>query len=116
MNVFFRHSLMLLLLTAALLLLQGALCGFSLMMMYSVNGQFRFQTILSPLMGISAFLLLNFGRHLGISPAWICEGIAFSLFGIVFMRENQSGGTGKQMTKQTKANATPAADVGFDDF
>ena len=103
-------------LTAALLLLQGALCGFSLMMMYSVNGQFRFQTILSPLMGICAFLLLNFGKTLGIAPAWICEGIAFSLFGIVFMRENQSGGAARQETKQTKPGAAPAADPGFDDF
>ncbi len=103
-------------LTAVMLLLLGALCGFALMMMYSVNGQFRFQVILSPLMGICAFLLLNFGRHLGIAPAWICEGIAFSLFGIVFMRENQSGGAGKRVPKQTKANAAPAADIGFDDF
>ena len=71
-------------LTGALLLVLGLLCGFSLMIMFSVQGQFRFQVILSALMGICAFLLLNFGRYLGISPAWICEGLAFSLFGLVF--------------------------------
>jgi len=79
-------------LTCVLMILQGFLCGFALKIMFSYQGQFRFQTILSPLMGLCAFLLLNFGRYLGIAPAWICEAVAFSAFGLVFMRENLTTG------------------------
>ena len=86
-------------LTGALLLLLGLLCGFSLMVMFSLQGQFRFQVILSALMGIGAFLLLNYGRYLGLSPAWFCEGLAFSLFGLVFMRENGMAAAGRQSRK-----------------
>ena len=56
-------------------------------------------TILFALMGIGAFLLLNYGRYLGLSPAWFCEGLAFSLFGLVFMRENGMAAAGKQSRK-----------------
>ena len=89
-------------LTCILLILQGLLCGIALKVMFSVEGQFRFQTILSPLMGLAAFLLLNFGRYIGIAPAWLCEAIAFSGFGLVFMRENLN--TGRNITRQ---NTTP---------
>jgi len=90
--------------TCVLLILLGALSGISLKIMYSVEGQRRIQVYLSPAMGLMAFLLLNFGRMLAISPAWICEGLAFSLFGLVFMRENQSGqGSGqKQQANEDK--------------
>ena len=99
-------------LTAAMLLLLGLLCGFSLMIMFSLSGQFRFQVILSAVMGICAFLLLNYGRYLSISPAWVCEGLAFSLFGVVLMRENGMGGT----KKYTRIKEEPAAFDTMDDF
>ena len=97
-------------LTGVLLLLQGLLCGISLRIMFSVQGQFRFQIILSALMGICAFLLLNYGRYIGISPAWICEGLAFSLFGIVLMRTNRAGSTNKQISP----GSPEIQDTGFD--
>ena len=111
--------------TCVLMILQGFLCGFALKIMFSYQGQFRFQTILSPLMGLCAFLLLNFGRHLGIAPAWICEAIAFSVFGLVFMRENlttgrpaprQPAASGKQQkasVKKAPAQGTEAFDEDF---
>lgn len=98
--------------TAVLLLLLGLLSGISLMIMFSLQGQFRFQVILSALMGVCAFLLLNYGRHLGISPAWVCEGLAFSLFGLVFMRENGMGGS-RKTTYAAKKQPVPASQ---DDF
>ncbi len=108
--------------SAAMLLILGLLTGFSLMMMFSVRNQFRFQIILSPLMGICAFLLLNFGQKLGISPAWVCEGLAFSLFGIVLMRENNIAGKELHFPEEdliqtdNRNQTVPAADPGFDDF
>ena len=89
-------------LTCVLLILQGVLSGFALKIMFSVQGQFRFQTILSPLMGLGAFLLLNFGRYIGIAPAWLCEGIAFSAFGLVFMRENLNTGRNVTVTSNSQ--------------
>ena len=83
-------------LTAALLILLGLLCGVSLMIMFSLSGQFRVQVILSTVMGVCAFLLLNYGRYLSISPAWVCEGLAFSLFGLVLMKENGMGSVKKK--------------------
>jgi hypothetical protein len=55
--------------------------------MLSRRGQKRFQLILSPLMGIAAFLVMNFA---GVSSdmAWIVEGAAQSLPLLVFMRRN----------------------------
>lgn len=99
-------------LTGILLLLLGLLCGISLMIMFSLHGQFRIQVILSALMGVCAFLLLNYGRYLSISPAWVCEGLAFSLFGLVFMRENGMGGARKV---SVKADVSQPFDVS-DDF
>ena len=99
-------------LTCVLLIIQGLLCGFALKIMFSVQGQFRFQTILSPLMGLAAFLILNFGRFAGIAPAWICEGAAFSVLGCVFMRENLNTGRSipdvKKTGKKKNAPAKPA--------
>ncbi len=106
--------------SAVLLVLQGLLCGFSLLMMFSVAHQFRIQVILSAVMGICAFLLMNYGRMLGIAPAWVCEGLAFSLFGIVLMRQNVSGNRAPSPESKAgkgSAGQPAAADVsGFDDF
>ena len=107
-------------LSCILMILQGVLCGFALKIMFSVQGQFRFQTILSPLMGLAAFLLLNFGRYIGIAPAWACEGLAFSLFGLVFMRENLNAGknspSGKTSGGKKNAPAGTAEAYGGDDW
>ena len=106
-------------LTCVLLMIQGVLCGVALKIMFSVQGQFRFQIILSPLMGLTAFLLLNFGRHAGITPAWICEGIALSVFGLVFMRENLNTGRNRSVSassgKGKKAHASARTDSAFDE-
>lgn len=102
-------------LTGALLLLLGLLCGFSLMIMFSLRGQFRFQVILSAMMGLAAFALLNWGKSAGITPAWICEAIAFSLFGLVFMQTN--GGMERTVVPKTQDAPVPAeAAGGFEDF
>ena len=97
--------------TGVLLLALGILIGFSLTIMFSLQGQKRFQMILSPLMAILAFLLLVFGDRL--IPAeenrWILEGIAFSLLGIVLMRSNS--GTiqrAKGITGSYESVSTPA--------
>ncbi len=106
-------------LTCVLLILQGLLCGIALKIMFSVEGQFRFQTILSPLMGLAAFLLLNFGRYIGIEPAWLCEAIAFSCFGLVFMRENLNTGSNiaRKNTSGKKKKASAAmTEVVDEDF
>lgn len=104
-------------LTCVLLIMQGLLCGFALKIMFSVQGQFRFQTILSPLMGLAAFLILNFGRFAGIAPAWICEGAAFSVLGSVFMRENLNTGRHIPDVKKTgeKKNASAKPAEAFDE-
>lgn len=93
--------------TGVLLLLLGVLLGFSLMVMLSVQGQKRFQVILSPLMAVCAFLLLMFGGRMfpdAENWSWIREGIAFSLLGIVIMRKNRSDG---KPEKKTAGKASP---------
>ena len=77
--------------TGVLLLLLGLLVGFSLTVMFSLQGQKRLQTVLSPLMAVLSFAILAFGKDL-IPVPWVREGIAFSLFGVVLMRKNRSGG------------------------
>ena len=101
--------------TCVLLLLLGLLRGFSLMIMFSDQGQFRAQVVISALMGVAAFLLLNFGRLLSVSPAWICEGLAFSLFGLVFMKTNSPGGSKPAKAAQRQGNAPSGGDYS-DDF
>ncbi len=97
-------------LSCVMLILLGALSGISLRIMYSVQGQRRAQVYLSTAMGLTAFLLLNFGRMLGISPAWICEALAFSLFGLVFMRENPEAAQGSARPSGTqKQNPVPGS-------
>ena len=95
--------------TAVLLCLLGGLIGFSLTVMFSLQGQKRAQMIISPVMAILAFLLLAFGRDL-IPEPWIREGTAFALLGVVLMRSNQAGGR-----RNKTAPAVPAADAGTAD-
>ena len=77
--------------TAVLLLLLGVLIGFSLTVMFSLQGQKRAQLIISPVMALFAFLLLAFGKNL-IPVPWVREGVAFTLLGVVIMRSNLLGG------------------------
>ena len=68
--------------------LEGIVIGLGLMLSLSRQGQKRFQAIFSPLMALLAFLILKvIPRPAGIEQ-WVLEGIAFSLFGIVFMTQN----------------------------
>jgi hypothetical protein len=70
-------------------------------------------------MGLAAFLLLNFGRYTGISPAWICEGIALSAFGLVFMRENLNTGRNRSASaspgQKKKTSGSAKTVEAFDD-
>lgn len=68
---------------AVILILQGLIIGLSLTLMLSLERQFRIQPILSPIMGLCAFLLI---RYHVINPdkTWL----AYVLFGIVLMRRN----------------------------
>ena len=92
--------------TGSLLGLLGVLIGFSLMVMFSLQGQKRFQLILSPLMAILGFVILAFGKEV-ITVSWIREGLAFSLFGIVLMRANRNAG---HMPKGRPVQETVPAD------
>ena len=93
--------------TAILLLLLGILIGVTLTVMFSVQGQRRFQLILSPVMAVIAFLLLAFGKDL-IPTAWIREGVAFSLLGLVFMKSNRGANGRPAVSTVRKANPAPA--------
>ena len=100
--------------TFILLLLEGLTLGFGLSLMLSVSGQFRFQLILSPLMGIAAFFLLKMTSGM-IQPHWIAEGLAFSLLGIVFMRRNHESGSYRPSTPVSNSNDNSPTDL-FSDF
>ena len=99
--------------TGILLLLLGLLIGISLRIMLSVQGQKRFQVILSPLMAACAFLILAYGE--GFLPVpWIREGVAFSLLGIVLMKKNNpagysSGGSPERKVRPAAGKAQEAA-------
>ncbi|MBR2661543.1 MAG: VWA domain-containing protein [Clostridia bacterium] len=77
--------------TGILLAVLGLLIGITLTVMFSLQGQKRFQLILSPIMALLAFAVLAFGKEI-IPVAWIREGIAFTLLGVVLMRKNRSSG------------------------
>ena len=79
-------------LTGIMLLLEGLTVGVGLMLLLSVRGQKRFQALLSPLLAVAAFLLLKV-VHIDSLPQWVLEGIAFSLFGLVFMMRNNTSGS-----------------------
>ena len=77
--------------TGVMFLLEGVVIGLGLWLMLSVSGQFRVQVIISPVLGIAAFVLLKFlGFHSGMSCWWILEGFAFSLLGLVFKVRNRA--------------------------
>ena len=78
--------------TGILLLLLGVMIGVSLSVMLSVQGQRRFQLLLSPLAAIAAWLFLTLGAR-WITVPWVREGVAFSCFGLVCMRKNNMSGT-----------------------
>ena len=80
-----------------MLLLEGLSLGICISLMLSVKGQFRIQNILSPLMGILAFVLLKFiwDNNDIATTWWLKEGAAFSLLGIVVMKRNRSRGAGR---------------------
>ncbi len=97
--------------TGVLLLMLGVLIGISLTIMLSLQGQRRFQLILSPLMAIFAFLLLAFGKEF-IPKDWVREGTAFSLLGIVLMRSNvDTVKREKRSTKESKSTQMQANEV-----
>ena len=75
--------------TFVMLLLEGLSLGICLSLMLSSAGQFRAQYIISPLMGVLAFVLLKLvWKTDDLSRWWIAEGICFSLLGVVFMKKN----------------------------
>ena len=75
--------------TFVMLLLEGLSLGICLSLMLSTAGQFRAQYIISPLMGVLAFVLLKLvWKTDDLSRWWIAEGICFSLLGVVFMKKN----------------------------
>ena len=80
-----------------MLLLEGLSLGICISLMLSVKGQFRFQNILSPLMGILAFVLLKYiwDNDDIATTWWLKEGIAFSLLGIVVMKRNRRRGAAR---------------------
>jgi len=94
--------------------LMGVLLGVSLTVMFSLQGQKRFQLILSPLMAILSFVILAFG-HQTISVPWIREGIAFSLLGIVIMRSNKGYGYRARTNPISPSNAKESNGGNVDD-
>ena len=80
-----------------MLLLEGLSLGVCISLMLSLKGQFRIQYIISPLMGLLAFVLLKFiwDNNDIMTTWWLKEGIAFSLLGIVLMNRNRSRGAAR---------------------
>ncbi len=72
----------------ALFVLEGLALGIALSLMLSHQRQKRFQLLLSPLMGVIAFLICKPLAY-PLVPAWVNEAIMFALFGIVLMRKNR---------------------------
>ena len=78
-----------LIITFIMLLLEGLSLGICLSLMLSSAGQFRAQYIISPIMGILAFVLLKLvWKTEDLTNWWVAEGCCFSLLGIVFMKKN----------------------------
>ena len=72
------------LIAGILFVLTGIILGFSLSLMLSRTKQFRFQLILSPLMGAAAFVFI---KYLQVDvETWVWIASAFCLYGIVFMQ------------------------------
>lgn len=97
------------LITFVMLVLEGAALGACLSIMLSRRGQFRFQYILSPVMGLLAFLALKLVfPHVITEEAylWLAEGISLSLLGVVFMRRNDAPGP-RRVSPQAPVNPDP---------
>lgn len=90
-------------LSGLMLLFEGLVIGLGMTLMLSLSGQKRAQIVLSPLMGIAAFILLKV-TNLG-DVSWMTEAIALSLLGVVFMRSNRGG------AHRAPAGRAPAAPV-----
>lgn len=98
--------------TGILLIVLGVLIGLTLTIMFSLQGQKRFQLVLSPLMAVLSFLLLAFGNGI-IQTDWLREAIAFSLLGIVLMRSNRESAN-RNVNKRAEMQAEPVC-AGTDD-
>ncbi len=77
-----------------MLILEGLIIGVCLSLMLSVQGQLRAQMLLSPLMGLLAFLLIKVITPAG-EGSFIIEGLALSLLGVVFMTRNNGASTSR---------------------
>lgn len=91
-------------LTGIMLLMEGLVIGLGMMLLLSVQGQKRFQVILSPLLAVVSFLLLKVVPLKDIVPQWILEGAAFSLLGLVFMKRNYSAGSQKRGNQKVRVS------------
>ena len=98
--------------TFVMLLLEGLSLGVCLSLMLSVSGQFRAQYIISPLMGVTAFVLLKliWNYDADWNGWWVKEGLSFSLLGVVVMMRNHGAG------KTLPGPAAPAQDFGDQGF
>ncbi len=101
-------------LTGIMLLLEGLVIGFGLMLLLSLRGQKRFQVILSPLMAGLAYLVLKV-LPLDSVDQWIREGIAFSLLGLVFMTRNFTADNGNTVPVPAVSDYTAASPAPADD-
>ena len=85
-----------------LFVLEGLVLGIALSLMLSHQRQKRFQLLLSPLMGIVAFLICKPLAY-PLAPAWVNEAVMFALFGIVLMRKNRTTNRGN-VVRDSKSN------------
>ena len=74
--------------TSVMLIAQGVIMGIGLTVMLSRQRQRRFQLILSILSGIAA-ACVTASPLFGAGAAWLREAVAFSTFGLVFMKKNR---------------------------
>jgi hypothetical protein len=70
-----------------LFVLTGLCIGLALLLMFSRQRQFRFQLILSVLFGGAAFVLC---KMVPFESVVLSQILAFSLYGLVFMKKNQA--------------------------
>lgn len=102
--------------SAVMLLGIGLLLGLSLSLMLSHHGQKRWQLIISPLMGMLAYVVIKLhpGPLEQLQPAFR-EAIGFSLYGIVLMRKNNLGNMPQfRKGKKMLQNADETAFFGID--
>ena len=85
-----------------LFVLEGLVLGIALSLMLSHQRQKRFQLLLSPLMGVVAFLICKPLAY-PLAPAWVNEAVMFALFGIVLMRKNRTTNRGN-VVRDSKSN------------